>query len=70
VNNHTENGRRRVAIALGLVTALSIASAADATETAPLIAYSTVTGEMIETETKMAMERSDAILAEMVAIDG
>jgi thimet oligopeptidase len=70
VNNHTENGRRRVAIALGLVTALSIASAADATETAPLIAYSTVNGEMIETETKMAMERSDAILAEMVAIDG
>jgi thimet oligopeptidase len=52
-----------------LVGALA-APAAEGSATAPLIAYPTVDSGMIEAETEAAMQRADAILAEMVAPKG
>jgi thimet oligopeptidase len=42
---------------------------AEGTQTAPLIDYTTVTQEMVQTECRAAMNAADAILAEVVAVD-
>jgi thimet oligopeptidase len=64
------NNRHGVAfpVLLALALTLGLATHAQASRTAPLIDYKTVTQEVVEAECQKAVEDCDVILAEMVAV--